>query len=74
MHNLTPEEQEAVCKRVIDLLNSEIEPKELAKVIRQGTYDLTMNILEHQEQPPKHLANVVYHLNRLSETLDPVML
>lgn len=74
MSKLSQTQQEAVCKRVLDLLNSEINPKELAKHIRLGSYDLTINALSDKcSSPPNYLSDVIISMHMLSEALDPVM-
>lgn len=74
MCKLTADEEKEVVARVARLLHVEIDAKELAKYIRIGVFELSMNALNDKDNTHNpRLANVVFYLNKTAEILHPVM-
>lgn len=70
----TDQEQAAALLRFTQLLNIEIDARELARLMRVAAFDITMNVMENVQEPPApELKQVIYYLNKTAETLHPVM-
>jgi hypothetical protein len=62
--------------RLINFFNNAIEPEEMAKVIRQVNYALSlcsMRRCETTESQIKIIEDNFYWLNKLAEALDPYL-
>jgi hypothetical protein len=61
--------------RLADLFNESIDPKSMAKAIRQVNYLLALNVMKNEIGQPEsiNLEDNFYWLNKLAETLDPYL-
>lgn len=71
MNNLSKETE----IRLIEFFTNIIDPKDMAKAIRQVNYMLALNTLREREtiQSIRDLENSFYCMNRLAEALDPYL-
>jgi hypothetical protein len=61
--------------RLIDFFTNSINPKDMAKTIRQVNYILSLQIMKNFEtmQEKNNIECNFYCLNRLAEALDPYL-
>jgi hypothetical protein len=71
MNNLSKETE----IRLTEFFTNIIDPKDMAKAIRQVNYMLALNTLREREtiQSIRDLENSFYCMNRLAEALDPYL-
>lgn len=65
-------------KKLLDFFNNVIEPKDLAKAIRQSNYLIALTIVRENENGTvysqrENLEKGFYWLNELAEILDPYL-
>ncbi|WP_417942774.1 hypothetical protein [Flavobacterium sp. RS13.1] len=62
--------------RLIDFFTNNINPKDMAKTIRQINYILALSALRESETVQAEISNLeksFYCMNRLAEALDPYL-
>jgi hypothetical protein len=62
--------------RLMNFFNDAIDPKDMAKVIRQANYLLALGVMKEHQNLQKEMINVedsFYWLNELAETLNPYL-
>ncbi|MEO8533054.1 MAG: hypothetical protein ABI441_04855 [Flavobacterium sp.] len=58
--------------RLADFFNNVIDPKDMAKAIRQVNYLLALNVMKEKGNPGvENLEDTFYWLNELAEIFDP---
>lgn len=65
-------------KKILDFFNNVIEPKDLAKAIRQSNYLIALSIVRENENgtiysQKENIEKGFYWLNELAEILDPYL-
>lgn len=65
-------------KKLLDFFNNVIEPKDLAKAIRQSNYLIALSIVRENENGTiysqrENIEKGFYWLNELAEILDPYL-
>ncbi|MHC0444076.1 hypothetical protein ACWA1F_01620 [Flavobacterium sp. 3-218] len=60
--------------RLNNFFTNVIDPKDMAKAIRQANYMLTLSVIREKDSLGKiNLENFYYWLNELAEVLDPYL-
>ena len=60
--------------RLKEFFTNVIDPKDMAKAIRQANYMLTLSVIREKDSLGKiNLENFYYWLNELAEVLDPYL-
>jgi hypothetical protein len=62
--------------RLVNFFNNTIDPKEMAKAIRQANYILALGVMRENETLQNEvvtLENSFYWLNKLAEILNPYL-
>ncbi|MDP5199144.1 hypothetical protein [Flavobacterium sp. DG2-3] len=60
--------------RLNNFFTNVIDPKDMAKAIRQANYMLTLSVIRERDSLGKiNLENFYYWLNELAEVLDPYL-
>lgn len=63
-------------KNLIDFFNKSVDPKAMAKLIRQINYVVALGVMREHETLQNnitHLENSFYWLNELAEVLNPYL-